>query len=61
MATTAQPIVDRGLDNKLFAGMAFAIVAAVFVGFARTYFLAGVFHAKLPSSLVHIHAVEEGK
>jgi hypothetical protein len=45
------------LDNKFFAGMAFAIVAAVFVGFARTYFLAGVFHAKLPSPLVHVHAV----
>jgi hypothetical protein len=35
--------------------MALLILATVFVGFARTYFLAGVFRAPLPSLLVHIH------
>jgi hypothetical protein len=35
--------------------MAILILVTVFVGFARTYFLAGVFRAPLPSLLVHIH------
>ena len=35
--------------------MALLILATVFVGFARTYYLAGVFRAPLPSLIVHIH------
>lgn len=35
--------------------MTFWIVVVVFLGFSRTYFLAGLFHATLPSPLVHIH------
>ncbi len=42
-------------DDYFFLSMALLILAFVFVGFARTYYLAGVFHANLPSPLVHIH------
>ena len=42
-------------DNYFFSGLAFLILITVFVGFARTYFLAGVFHAPLPNLLIHIH------
>ena len=35
--------------------MALLILGKVFIGFAHTYFLAGVFLAKLPSPLVHLH------
>ena len=35
--------------------MALLILATVFVGFARTYYLAGVFHAPLPSLIIHLH------
>ena len=35
--------------------MALLILVTVFVGFARTYFLAGVFRAPLPNLLIHIH------
>jgi hypothetical protein len=35
--------------------MAVLIVGTVFLGFARTYYLAGVFQAPLPSLIVHIH------
>jgi FtsH-binding integral membrane protein len=31
------------------------MLAAVFVGFAPTYYLAGVFRAPLPSPIIHIH------
>lgn len=43
------------LGNVFFPGVAALIFAAVFLGFARTYYLAGVFRAPLPNLLVHIH------
>src|SRR5208283_5267489 len=35
--------------------MVLLILGIVFVGFAHSYYLAGVFHAKLPTALVHVH------
>src|SRR5205814_6711557 len=32
-----------------------AMVIAVFIGFAHSYYLAGVFSAPLPSAIIHIH------
>jgi hypothetical protein len=46
---------DRRSDNLFFSGMAVIVLASVFVGFAHTYYLAGVFKAPLPNLLVHIH------
>src|SRR5258708_33473316 len=43
-------------ENFFFSGMAVLILATVFVGFARSYYLAGVFKAPLPSVVIHIHA-----
>jgi hypothetical protein len=43
-------------DNLFFSGMAVFILASVLVGFAPTYYLAGVFKAPpLPNFLVQIH------
>jgi hypothetical protein len=42
-------------DRLFFSGIALLVLIAVSVGFARTYFLAGVFWAKLPSVMVHVH------
>ena len=55
MASTADRPIRKHSDDIFFAAMALLILATVFIGFARTYFLAGVFHAKLPSALVHLH------
>jgi hypothetical protein len=62
MATVAVPQTKpvklgtkRQYDNYFFSVMALLILATVFVGFARTYFLAGVFRAPLPNLLIHIH------
>ena len=52
---TAHKLHASQYDNYFFSAMALLILATVFVGFARTYFLAGVFRAPLPSLLVHIH------
>lgn len=35
--------------------MSLLLLATVFAGFARTYYLAGVFHAPLPSLIIHLH------
>ena len=54
-AATARPrLLPRG-DNLFFFGMAVVALIVVLVGFARTYFLAGLFRAPLPNLLVHIH------
>jgi len=45
----------RQYDNYFFSAMALLILVTVVVGFARTYFLAGVFRAPLPNLLIHIH------
>jgi hypothetical protein len=45
----------RRFDHLFFSAMAFLILIAVFVGFSRTYYLAGVFQAPLPDRLIHIH------
>ena len=42
-------------DNRFFAAMAAVSLVVIFIGFARTYYLAGVFKAALPNLLLHIH------
>ena len=56
MATaTARPRLYLHYDNLFFSGMAAVALITVLVGFARTYFLAGLLRAPLPNLLVHIH------
>lgn len=43
------------LDNVFSPAVAVLALAAVFLGFARTYYLAGLFRAPLPNLLVHTH------
>lgn len=45
----------RRFDHLFFLGMALLMLVTVFVGFAPTYYLAGVFHAPLPSRIIHVH------
>jgi hypothetical protein len=46
----------RNWDHVFFPAMSVLIALVVFIGFARTYFLAGLFHAKpLPAPIVHVH------
>ena len=54
--TTADIVIrTRKHDRLFFSGMAILILLTTVVGFARTYFLAGVFRAHLPSPIIHIH------
>ena len=46
---------NRRYERYFFTGMSVLILGTVFLGFAKTYFLAGVFRAPLPSWVIHIH------
>jgi hypothetical protein len=56
---TAKPRLETNpqSDNYFFPAMAVLILITVFIGFARTYFLAGMLRAPLPNLLIHIHGV----
>jgi hypothetical protein len=45
------------LEQIFFPFMALLIIAAVFLGFARTFFLAPMYHFHLPNLLVAVHGV----
>jgi hypothetical protein len=47
--------VSKRAERIFFCLLATMIFATVLLGFAKTYFLAGVFAAKLPNVLVHVH------
>jgi len=56
--TTAEVVLNtRKKDRIFFSGMAILILVTTLVGFARTYFLAGMIRAHLPSPIIHIHGV----
>jgi len=55
VSQTKQPERTGQQDRLFFSGIALLVLIAVSVGFARTYFLAGAFWAKLPSAMVHVH------
>jgi len=54
-AKLAPSLPGRRYDHYFFSGMALLMLVTVFVGFAPTYYLAGVFHAPLPSLIIHLH------
>jgi hypothetical protein len=45
----------RRFDHVFFTSMALVMLVTVFVGFAHTYYLAGLFRAPLPSRIIQIH------
>ena len=55
MATVVIRQTNHRIENLLFSGMAVVILVSVLVGFAPSYYLAGLFKAPLPNLLVHIH------
>ena len=48
-------VPGRHFDHWFFSGMALLILVTVFIGFSRTYYLAGVFRSPLPSPIIHFH------
>ena len=58
-ALPVQPrqLPGRRYDRYFFGAMVVALLVTAFAGFARTYYLAGLYRAKLPAPIVHVHAV----
>ncbi len=54
-AIPSKPLPGRRYDRIFFSGMIILMLASVAVGFARTYYLAGVIKAPLPSRIIHFH------
>jgi hypothetical protein len=48
-------IPDLRYEHLFFSGMSVLMLLTAFFGFARTYYLAGIFRAPLPSLIIHIH------
>ena len=57
MATIAAPRARWQSDRRFYSGMAAAMVAATFVGFAPTYYLSSFTGAPALGPLVHLHGV----
>lgn len=53
--TLAKPLPGRRYDHLFFSAMIALLLATVLLGFAHTYYLAGVFDAPLASRILHIH------
>jgi hypothetical protein len=56
-ATLASRHARLRLERFFFPFMALLIAGAVFLGFARTFFLAPIYHYHLPNLLVAVHGV----
>ena len=57
MATLAAPRTQWQADRRFFTGIAAAMVAATFIGFAPTYYLSRFTGAPPLGPLVHLHGV----
>src|SRR5271156_1115580 len=55
MATAVVSHYKVRADDIFFPAMALLILGVVVLGFAQSYFFAGMLRAKLPNTLVHIH------
>src|SRR3954452_17406186 len=56
-AHVQSPVVTPGTDRRVFTGFAAAAPFSVFVGFAPTYYLKGLYGTRVLSPLVHGHGM----
>jgi len=54
-AQTVRTVRSIKVENRFFIGMSILLLATVLVGFAKSYFLAGLVRAPLPNRLIHFH------
>src|SRR4051812_37396136 len=48
---------NRTAERVFYSGMAVLMCVCVYIGFAPTYFRAGMLKAPLPSPILHVHGV----
>ncbi len=54
-ASPAKRLPGRRYDHLFFTSLIVIMLGSVFLGFARSYFLAGVYHAPPLTQILHIH------
>jgi hypothetical protein len=54
-AQLSKHLPGRRFDHLFFTGMILLLIGIVFLGFAHSYYLAGIFHAPLKSPILQIH------
>jgi hypothetical protein len=52
--STASPTSLR-VDDQFFVAIAIFILGTVFLGFARTFYLSGIYHTHVPNLLIAVH------
>ena len=58
MATSAVAVQRPTNPDRIFyPAMCVVVLITVWLGFAKTYYAAGMIHAPLPSRMVHVHAI----
>jgi hypothetical protein len=53
----ARSLPGKRFDHFFFSCLAWLMLTSVFIGFAPSYYVAGILHAPLPSPAIHVHAV----
>lgn len=56
-SASTRTLPGRRYDRVFFPILSLLVLGIVFLGFAKSYFLAGMMHAPLPSRTVHVHGV----
>jgi hypothetical protein len=58
VSSASKPAIPKQRDERyFFCATTILILATVLLGFGKSYFLAGMFRAPLPSWIIHVHAV----
>jgi len=55
LSKPATVVPGRRFDHIFFSATALMMAVTVYVGFAPTYYMAGIFRAPLPGTIIHIH------
>lgn len=54
-AQLSKPVPGRRFDHLFFTGIILLLIGIVFLGFAHSYYLAGILRAPLKSPILQIH------
>lgn len=57
LVKTDSDTLRKRYEHFFFSGMTLLLLATFFIGFASSYYLAGITNAPLPDKTIHVHAI----
>lgn len=57
LVKTDPDTLSKRYEHIFFSGMTLLLLVTFFIGFASSYYLAGITNAPLPGKIIHIHAI----